>query len=93
MTRPNSLRSLEAVLRVFIFDLGAPFLLAYQYRFLPDELDLLSFVPFCALVGGLAGAGRALILNQPEEFPKGESIRGALYGVIFGFFFICFGTL
>jgi H+/Cl- antiporter ClcA len=79
--------------RILLLDLAAPFLLSYQYHLLPNDLNLPSFVPFCALVGGFAGAARAVVLNRPEDFPKAASLRGAFYGALFGFFFICFGSL
>lgn len=81
------------VARLVLFDISAAWLLAYQFRLLPEDLDLTTFVPFCALVGGFSGAARAIVFNDPDEFPKAESFRGALYGTIFGFFFICFGAL
>jgi hypothetical protein len=80
-------------LRLLLMDVAVPFLLAYQYRLLPAEIDLTVMVPFCALIGGLSGAARALLLNEPERFPKAESVKGALYGALFGFFFVCFGTI
>lgn len=86
-------RALGVAMRLVLLDVVSPFVLAYEYRLLPEELDLTIVVPFCAFVGGLAGAGRALLMNEPEKFPKSESLRGTLYGAIFGFFFVFFGVL
>lgn len=90
--RINVPRSSGLGIRLFLFDVALPFLLAYQFRLLPKELDLTIMVPFCALIGGLSNAARALLLDEREDFPKAESVRGALYGALFGFFFVCFGT-
>lgn len=63
-----------------------------RFRFLPSELDAVSFVPFCALIGGMTGAARHVVFYGFEKFPKRESFRGAFLGVLFGLFFIGFGV-
>lgn len=93
MKKVQSDRALDAAVKLVVLDVVSPFLLAYEYQLLPEELDLTVVVPFCAFIGGLTGAGRALLMDDPEKFPKAESLRGTLYGAIFGFFFVFFGVL
>jgi hypothetical protein len=65
---------------------------ATRLRFLPAELDAVSFVPFCALIGGMTAAAHHVLLHGFEKFPKQESFRGAFLGTLFGLFFIGFGV-
>jgi hypothetical protein len=75
-------------------DLGIAALLAItKFRFFPQEIDAVSFVPFCALVGGMTSAVRHVLLNGFDRFPRQESFRGAFLGTLFGLCFVGFGVL
>lgn len=79
--------------RYLLGDLAlAALLAATRTRFLPQEVDAVSFVPFCALVGGMTGAARHVLFNGFDRFPRQESFRGAFLGTLFGFCFVAFGV-
>jgi hypothetical protein len=63
-----------------------------KFQVLPSELDAVSFVPFCALIGGMTSAARHVILHGFEKFPAQESFRGAFLGALFGLLFVGFGV-
>jgi hypothetical protein len=85
--------SVPATHRLILDSLGLLLVIAtVKIRFLPKELTAVEFVPFCAFIGGLAGAFSGNILGREASFPKRESFRGAALGALFGAVFIAFGT-
>lgn len=66
---------------------------ASSIQVFPDKIDAVSFVPFCALVGGLASAFGHVLRHGFERFPRQESFRGVFLGALFGLFFVAFGSL
>jgi hypothetical protein len=66
---------------------------ASSIHLLPKEIDALVFIPFCALMGGVAGAFWHVLFHGFADFPQQESFRGAFLGIVFGIAFIAFGAL
>jgi hypothetical protein len=77
--------------RAYYSVLGAGFF-ASSIHLLPKDIDAVAFVPFCALIGGAAGAFWHVLFHGFVNFPREESFRGAFLGIVFGIAVIVLGA-